>query len=135
MPEYGFLQVDAAAVVSVGSTGSHAPQRQHQVREARLAARRPVHDVMRVDVSSTIRRRENDSTCLSLITLSRLTPVRRGLCGPSTAFSRSLLHLFGRYILDVRRDVPAVAVGIYDSTRAVAVELVGDRPLFGGAGL
>src|SRR5690606_10460066 len=27
MPEYGFLQVDAAAVVSVGSTGSHAPQR------------------------------------------------------------------------------------------------------------
>src|SRR5439155_21868070 len=52
------------------------------------------------------------------------------------------LHLLGRHVLDVSRDVPDVAEGVLDPAAPVAVELVfdgpehlgprGDGPLYGG---
>ena len=44
-----------------------------------------------------------------------------------------LLHLFGRDVADVGGDEPLVAEGIFDSSVAVAVELVGQRTLDGGS--
>ena len=51
---------------------------------------------------------------------------------PLTPLRGLALHLLRRHVFDVRRERPAVAERVFQNGDAVAVELVGQRPLHGG---